>query len=192
MSLWGNSPWLQSSHKSWEMIASTPQGHTCPDLLWQPSKAAKIWECWQLWPIVGEVGNGGAEEDWCWDLNPGVAAMWGLFGTMWLGQRRTMDFYSFFWDTVPQTGQRGKEGLWVCGHSKGLWDLNEDIKSLLLSLYSSKLIITFLSPVSGIERCLSLVAGKANIVQGGRTPGAQGWVHSVIVYCSPPPTPSVL
>ena len=31
----------------------------------------------------------------------------------------------------------GEEGLWVCGYSKGLWDLNEDIKSLLLSLYNS-------------------------------------------------------
>ena len=35
-----------------------------------------------------------------------------------------------------QTGQRGKEGLCVCGYSKGLWDLKEDIKSLLLSLYN--------------------------------------------------------
>ena len=25
--------------------------------------------------IVGGVGNGAAEEDWHWDLNPGVAAM---------------------------------------------------------------------------------------------------------------------
>ena len=24
--------------------------------------------------IVGGVGNGAAEEDWCWDLNPGAAA----------------------------------------------------------------------------------------------------------------------
>ena len=78
------------------MIGSTPQGHTCPDLLWQPSKAGKIWECWQLWPIVGGVGNGTAEEDWREDLNPGATAMQGLFGTTQLGQRRTMDFYLFF------------------------------------------------------------------------------------------------
>ena len=51
--------------KSLEIIGSTPQGHTCP-------------ECWQLWPVVGGVGNGAAEEDWHWDLNPGMAAIWGL------------------------------------------------------------------------------------------------------------------
>ena len=89
-------PLTQSLGKILEMIGSTPQGHTCPDLLWQPSKAGKIWECWQLWPVVGGVGNGEAEEDWRWDLNPGVAAMRGLFGTSQLGQRRTTDFYFFF------------------------------------------------------------------------------------------------
>ena len=31
----------------------------------------------------------------------------------------------------------GKEGLCVCGYSKGLWDLSEDIKSLLFNLYNS-------------------------------------------------------
>ena len=40
----------------------------------EPSKAGKIRECWQVWPIVGGVGNGAAEEDWRWDLNPGAAA----------------------------------------------------------------------------------------------------------------------
>ena len=29
---------------------------------------------------MGGVGNGAAEEDWCWDLNPGAAAMLGLLG----------------------------------------------------------------------------------------------------------------
>ena len=38
-------------------------------------------EYWQLWPIVGGVGNGVAEEDWPWDLNSGVAALRRLFGT---------------------------------------------------------------------------------------------------------------
>ena len=59
------------------MVSSTPQGHTCPDLLWKPSKAGKIWECWSLWPIVGGVRNGAAEEDWPWDLNLGAAAIEG-------------------------------------------------------------------------------------------------------------------
>ena len=92
-----------------------------------------------------------AEEDWRWDLNPGAAGMRCLCASKWLGQRttghllgtmrlrqtRTTDFYFFFSDMVPRTGQRGKEGLCVCEYSKGLWDLNEDIKSLLLSLYNS-------------------------------------------------------
>ena len=47
-------------------------------------------------PIVGGVGTRAAEEDWRWDLNPGVAAVQGLFGTSQLGQRRTTDFYFFF------------------------------------------------------------------------------------------------
>ena len=71
--------------KSLEIIGSTAQGHTCP-------------ECWQLWPIVGGAGNGAAQEDWRWDLNPGAAAIWRLFwgpriffGTTRLWQRvRTM------------------------------------------------------------------------------------------------------
>ena len=59
--------------KSLEIIGSTPQGHTCL-------------ECWQPWPIVGGAGNGAAEEDWRWDLNPGTVAIRCLFGgTMWLG-----------------------------------------------------------------------------------------------------------
>ena len=77
------------------MIGCTPQGHTCPDLLWQPSEAGKIRECWQLWPIVGGVGNGAAEEDWRWDLNPGTAVMRHLLGTTRLGQRRTTDGLRF-------------------------------------------------------------------------------------------------
>ena len=45
---------------------------------------------------MGGVGNGAAEEDWGWDLNPGTAAMQGLFGIAQFGRRRTMDFYFFF------------------------------------------------------------------------------------------------
>ena len=29
---------------------------------------------------MGGVGNGAAEEDWRWDLNPGMAAIGSLFG----------------------------------------------------------------------------------------------------------------
>ena len=86
---------------------------------------------------VGGVGNGVAEEDWHWGLNPGGVIKQCLFGTLRLGQTRTTDFYFFFLRYCTPTRQRGKEGLCICGYSKGLWDLNEDIKSLLLSLYNS-------------------------------------------------------
>ena len=77
------------------MVGSMPQGHAYPDLLWQPRKAGKIWKSWQVSPVVGGVGNGVAEEDSHWDLNPGMAAMRGLtcgFGaplTTGLGSRKT-------------------------------------------------------------------------------------------------------
>ena len=104
-------PLLQSLPKSLEMIGFTPQGHTCPDSRWQPSKAGKIWECWQLWLIVGGVGNGAAEEDWCWDLNPGMAAMRGLLGTTQLGQRRTIDLFLLLEDEGIR-GHPGRAGSW--------------------------------------------------------------------------------
>ena len=65
--------------------------------------------------------------------------------------------------------------MYICGYSKGLWDLNEAIKSLLLNLYNSlnKQSLSF-SPISGIERRLSLVVGKANLVQGGGPPEHKG------------------
>ena len=52
-------------------------------------KSWKIQECWQLWPIVGGVGNGAAEEDWHWDLNPGAAAIPEKITQLWqrLGPR---------------------------------------------------------------------------------------------------------
>ena len=105
------------------MIGSTPQGHTCPDLLWQPSKAGKIREHWQLWPIVGRVGNGAAEEDWHWDLNPGGAAirhpvgttwLWCLFGTMQLEQRRTTDRILFLFLRYGAPDWAEGEGRTVC------------------------------------------------------------------------------
>ena len=45
---------------------------------------------------MGGVRNGVAKEDWHWDLNPGTAAMRGLWGTTQLRQRIIMDFYFFF------------------------------------------------------------------------------------------------
>ena len=56
-------PLFTEPAESLEMIGSMPWGHTCPDLLWQPSTGGRIWECWQVQLIVGGVGNGAAEED---------------------------------------------------------------------------------------------------------------------------------
>ena len=39
--------------------------------------------------MVGGVGNGAAEEDWCWDLNPGAAAIPGEDHAVW-ARVRTM------------------------------------------------------------------------------------------------------
>ena len=130
-------PGYRACVRAWRLLV--PYHRTTPAWTYygSPVKLEKIQECWQLWPIVGEVRNGVAEEDWPWDLNPGTAAKRHLFGTTRLRQRRTTDFYFFFWDMVPQTGQRGKEGLCICEYSKRLWDLNEGIKLLLLGLYNS-------------------------------------------------------
>ena len=135
MLLGKNSPWLQCLHESLEKIGSMLWGHTCPDLLWQPSKAERIRKCWQVELIIGRVRNGAAEEDWCWDLSPGGQPYWGEDHTALAENReeRTIllwqsgdlvvatqlmvlgawipDFYFFSWDTVPRTGQREKEGL---------------------------------------------------------------------------------
>ena len=68
-------PGYRACGEALEKIGSTPWGHACPDILWQPSKAGRIQECWQVELIVGGVGNGAAKEDGCWDLNLGVAAL---------------------------------------------------------------------------------------------------------------------
>ena len=34
----------------------------------------------------GRVGNGAAEEDWHWNLNPGMAAIWGFLGPRSFGK----------------------------------------------------------------------------------------------------------
>ena len=62
----------------------------------------------------------------------GLPAKHGLLG-------RTRGYLShglIFLFQVPRLGKGGKEVLCICGHFKGLWDFNEDIKSLLLSLYN--------------------------------------------------------
>ena len=158
------SPGYRAWVRAWRRLAPRHGATPAQTYYGSPVKLEKYGNAGS-WGQVWEESAMVAEEDWCWDLNPGAAAMRGLFGTTGLRQRRTTDFYFFFWDTVSQTGQRGKEGLCICGYSKGLWDLNEDMKSSLLNLYNSlnKKSLSF-SPISGIERRLSLAAGKANLV----------------------------
>ena len=75
--------------------------------------------CSQLWEESGmvqqkKIGDG--------ILKQGVAAMQRLFRIMGLGQRKTIDFYFFFWDTVSWTGQRGDGrtvSLWVFQRTLG-------------------------------------------------------------------------
>ena len=128
---------------------------------------------------MGGVGNGAAEEDWCWDLNPGTAAIpertirlwWSRLGSRdfgvfafatWLWRRRERGLRSFgrvrtLWGNTadgagslnhrllllflrygtPDWAQGEGRTVCICGCSKGLCNLNEDIKLLLLSLYNS-------------------------------------------------------
>ena len=60
-----------------------------------------------------------------------------FLGPRSLGREEPQTSISFSEIRYPGLGKEGKEGLCVCGYSKGLWDLNEDIKLLLLSLYNS-------------------------------------------------------
>ena len=56
--------------------------------------------------------------------------------------------------------------MYVCGCFKGLWDFNEHIKSLLLSLYYNFRINNSFSPISAIESYNSLAVDKVSLVQG--------------------------
>ena len=71
----------------------------------------------------------------------------------------------------PGPGKEGKEGRAVCV----LRDFGILMKTLVITLKSVKLLnkqfLSF-SPISVIERCYSLVVGKANLVQGN--PGRRG------------------
>ena len=68
----------------------------------------RLRECWQVWPIVGGAGNGLLEDS------------------------------TSEWHVLKLACQGKGEGrtVCVCGCFKGLWDFNEDIKSLLLSPYN--------------------------------------------------------
>ena len=87
---------------------------------------------------MGGVGNGAAEDDWHWDLNPGEAAKrhlfgtTGVWGTTWLGQRRTPDFYFFFSEIgYPGLGRGGRKDCAFVGILKDF-----EISMKTLSHYS--------------------------------------------------------
>ena len=96
---------------------------------------------------MGGVGNGAAEEDWRWDLNPGPAAIWRLFlgpgillGTTRLGQEsgpRGLESAPFLprgwcWEPesrtstsflrygTPDWAEGEGRTVCVCGHAKEL------------------------------------------------------------------------
>ena len=54
---------------------------------------------------MGGVGNGAAEEEGHWDLNPGVAAMRGLFGTTGLRREEPRTSISFSEIQYPGLGR---------------------------------------------------------------------------------------
>ena len=85
--------------------------------------------------IVGRVGNGAAEEDWCWDLNPGTAAIqergshrfgregredraalaeWGPHGG------NTVDGAGSLRYDTPDWEEGEGRTVCICGYSKGL------------------------------------------------------------------------
>ena len=116
---------------------------------------------------------------WCWEPREACQLStdyWEEPGATW-----AMDFYFFPWDMVPWTGQRWEgRTLCVCGYFKGLWDFNEDIKSLLLSLYNLWINNSFPFHQS-LTSGHFLEASEVNLVQGNS--GRRRGVHSVIVFC---------
>ena len=65
---------LRRLRESLAMPQSTPPGHTCPTNYGGPERQ-KIWECWQVQPIVEEVRNAVWEEHPVRDLNEKAGAV---------------------------------------------------------------------------------------------------------------------
>ena len=64
---------------------------------------------------MGGVGNGAAEEDWCWDLNPGAATMPGV-GTTWLWVAPFC--HAAYEAGKTLLGRKGVKGLLLVGPEK--------------------------------------------------------------------------
>ena len=62
-----------------------------------------------------------------------VASFWGH--TAWAEKNHGLLFFFLIYGTLDWAEGEGRTV--ICGYSKGFWDLNEDIKLLLLSLYNS-------------------------------------------------------
>ena len=76
---------------------------------------------------MGGLGNGVAEEVWRWGLNPGVAAMWGLFGAMHLGREEPGTCISFSEIRYPRLGRGGRKDCVFVGILK---DFGISLKTL--------------------------------------------------------------
>ena len=68
-------PGYSTCGRTWRRLAPCHGATPAQTYYANPVKLEKIGECWQVQLIVGGVGHGAAEEDGCWDLNPGMAAI---------------------------------------------------------------------------------------------------------------------
>ena len=63
---------------------------------------------------MGGVRNDAAEEDWCWDLNPGAATIGVFLGPLNLGREEPWTSISFSEIWYPGLGRGGRKVcLWV-------------------------------------------------------------------------------
>ena len=76
---------------------------------------------------MGGVGNGAAEEHWCWDLNPGMAAVRCLFGPCGLGKEEPQTSISFSEIQYPGLGGGGRK---YCAFVGILKDFGISVKTL--------------------------------------------------------------
>ena len=93
--------------------------------------------------MLAAVANCGRSSKWCGKgrLVLGFKPRRGSHAASFLGQaawaEKNHGHLFLFLKYGTLDWERGKEGVCICGCSKGFGDLNEDIKLLLLSLYNS-------------------------------------------------------
>ena len=92
--------------------------------------------------MLAAVANCGRSQKWCsrgrsgLGFKPRSGSHAGSFGDHEVWAEKNHGLLFLFLRYGTQDWAEG-EGLCIYGYSKGLWDLNEDIKLLLLNLYNS-------------------------------------------------------